>query len=88
MIHVKQYAKRELIVNSKREVMWKGQKYSSHNAEHNDLRPWEREAYRNGIRLVKYWKEQSEMFPASKSDAYVHELSKKQISDFNRNIDS
>jgi hypothetical protein len=82
MIHVKQYAKGELVVTNQREVMWKGQKYSSHNAEHNDPRPWEREAYRNDIRLVKYWKEQSEIFTASKTDAYVHELNQKQISDF------
>ncbi len=82
MIHVKQYAKGELVVTNQREVMWKGQKYSSHNAEHNDPRPWELEAYRNDIRLVKYWKEQSEIFTASKTDAYVHELNQKQISDF------
>ena len=82
MIHVKQYAKGELVVTNRREVMWKGQKYSSHNAEHNDPRPWEREAYRNDTRLVKYWKEQSEIFTASKTDAYVHKLNQKQISDF------
>jgi hypothetical protein len=84
MIHVKQYAKGELTVNSNREVMWKGQKYSSHNAEHGDPRPWEREAYRNDIRLVKYCKEQSKILhPVSKTDAYVdHELKQKQISDF------
>lgn len=83
MIHVKQYAKGELVVTNRREVMWKGQKYSSHNAEHNDPRPWEREAYRNDIRLVKYWKEQSEIFPTSKTDAFVdHELNQKRISDF------
>jgi len=84
MIHVKQYAKRELIVNSKREVMWKGQKYSSHNAEHGDPRPWELEAYRNDARLVKSFKDQTEiLLPVSKTDAYVdHELNQKQISDF------
>jgi hypothetical protein len=84
MIHVKQYAKAELIINSRRQVIWKGQKYSSHNAEHGDPRPWEREAYRNDIRLVKYWKEQSEIpLPISTTDAYVdHELKQKQISDF------
>jgi hypothetical protein len=86
MIHVKQYAKGELTVNSNREVIWKGQKYSSHNAEHGDPRPWEREAYRNDIRLVKYCKEQSKiLFPVSKTDAYVdQELKQKQISDFQR----
>ena len=84
MIHVKQYAKRELTVTSNREVIWKGQKYSSHNAEHGDPRPWEREAYRNDIRLVKYCKEQSKiLLPVSKTDVYVdHELKQKQISDF------
>ncbi len=84
MIHVKQYAKGELIVNSKREVMWKGQKYSYHHAEHGDPRPWEREAYRNDIRLVKYSTEQSEiLLPASKADTYVdYGLSQNQISDF------
>lgn len=84
MIHVKQYAKGELVVTNQREVMWKGQKYSSHNAEHGDPRPWEREAYRNDIRLVKYCKEQSKiLLPVSKTDAYVdHELKQKQISDF------
>lgn len=84
MIHVKQYAKGELIVNSKREVMWKGQKYSSHNAEHGDPRPWEREAYRNDVRLVKHCKERTEiLLPVSKTDAYVdHDPNQKQISDF------
>jgi hypothetical protein len=84
MIHVKQYAKRELIVNSKREVMWKGQKYSSHNAEHGDPRPWEVEAYRNDARLVKAFKDQTEiLLPVLKTDAYVdQELNEKQISDF------
>ncbi|HEX6227032.1 MAG TPA: hypothetical protein VFZ52_21585 [Chryseolinea sp.] len=84
MIHVKQYAKGELIVNSKREIIWKGQKYSSHNAEHGDPRPWEREAYRDDARLVKNCKEQAEtLLPVSKTDAYVdHKLNQKQISDF------
>jgi hypothetical protein len=86
MIHVKQYAKGELTVNNNREVMWKGQRYSSHNAEHGDPRPWEREAYQNDTRLVKYCKEQSKMLlPVSKTGAYVdHELKQKQISDFQR----
>jgi hypothetical protein len=84
MIHVKQYAKGELVVTNQREVMWKGQKYSSHNAEHGDPRPWEHEAYQNDTRLVKYCKEQSEIIlPTSKTGAYVdHEPSQKQISDF------
>ena len=86
MIHVKQYAKRELTVTSNREVIWKGQKYSSHNAEHNDPRPWEREAYKNDIRLVKFCKEQSKiLLPVSRTGAYVdRELKQKQISDFQR----
>ena len=84
MIHVKQYAKRELIVNSRQEVMWKGQKYFSHNADDGDPPPWEREAYRNDARLVKHCKEQTEiLLPVSKTDAYVdHDLNQKQISDF------
>jgi hypothetical protein len=84
MIHVKQFAKRELIVNSKQEVVWKGQKYFSHNAEHDDKRPWEREAYRNDARLAKHCKEQSEiLIPVSKIAAYVvHDLNQRQVSDF------
>lgn len=84
MIHVKQYAKGELIVNSKKEIMWKGQKYFSHDADDGDTHPWEREAHRNDARLVKHCKEQSEiLLPVSKTDAYVHhELNQKQISDF------
>jgi hypothetical protein len=45
MIHVKQYAKRELIVNGKREVQWKGQKYYFSSADDRNLAPWEHEAY-------------------------------------------
>jgi len=84
MIHVKQYAKRELIVNSKQEVMWKGKKYFFHNADDGDPPPWEHEAYRNDARLVKHCKEQPEiLLPVSKTDAYVdHDLNQKQISDF------
>jgi hypothetical protein len=84
MIHVKQYAKRELIINSKQEVTWKGQKYFYHDADDGDTLPWELEAYRNDGRLVKHCKEQSEiLLPVSKIDGYVdHELNRKQISDF------
>jgi hypothetical protein len=84
MIHVKQYAKRELVINSKHEVTWKGQKYFPHDADEGDTLPWELEAYRNDARLVKHCKEQSEiLLPVSKIDGYVdHELNQKQISDF------
>jgi hypothetical protein len=84
MIHDKQYAKRELIIKSKQEVMWKGQKYFSHDADAGATPPWEREAYRDDALLVKRCKEQTEMLlPVSKTDVYVdHELNQKQISDF------
>jgi hypothetical protein len=83
MIHVKQYAKGELIVNSRQDVMWKGKKYFSHKANDADTRPWELEAYRNDARLVEHCREQTEILPLSKTDAYVdHDLNQKQISDF------
>jgi hypothetical protein len=88
MIHVKQYAKRELIINSKQEVAWKGQKYFTHDVDDRETLPWEREAYRNDRRLVKHCKEQNEIqIPVSKTDAYVDlDLNQKLISDFQTEI--
>jgi hypothetical protein len=84
MIHVKQYVKGELSVNSRQEVMWKGQKYFWQGADDGDPPPWEHEAFRDDARLVKHCKEQNEiLLPVSKTDAYVdHDLNQKQISDF------
>jgi hypothetical protein len=84
MIHVKQYAKRELIIKSKQEAIWKGQKYFAHEADDSHTPPWEREAYRNDDRLVKHCKERTEMLlQVLKTDAYVdHDLNQKKISDF------
>jgi hypothetical protein len=87
MVHVKQYAKRELIVNGKREVKWKGQKYYFSSADERNIPPWEHEAYRIDGRLIKQCKEQSEiLLPISKTNAYVdHDLNEKQSLDFQRN---
>jgi hypothetical protein len=84
MIHVKQYAKGELSVNSRQEVIWKGQKHFWHGVDEGDPPPWEREAFRDDARLVKHCKKQNDiLLPVSKADAYVaHDPSQKQISDF------
>ncbi len=57
MIHVKQYAKQELQVNSKREVIWKGRKYDNRYTDSRRT-PWENEAYRTDNRLTMRYKEQ------------------------------
>ena len=51
MIHVKQYAKQELIILNDN-VIWKGQNYP-YAYEYNQRMPWEREAYRGDRTLAK-----------------------------------
>ena len=51
MIHVKQYAKQELIILNDN-VIWKGQNYL-YAYEYNQRMPWEREAYRGDRTLAK-----------------------------------
>lgn len=52
MIHVKQYLKRELIHSDDQRVIWKGKEYRlSH--EYNRFLPWEKEAYRADLNLVR-----------------------------------
>ncbi len=51
MIHVKQYAKQELIILNDN-VIWKGQNYP-YAYEYNRRMPWEREAYRGDRTLAK-----------------------------------
>ncbi|MDF9799970.1 hypothetical protein OKW21_005233 [Catalinimonas alkaloidigena] len=46
MIHVKQYAKNELITMHDKRVVWKGKKHYYSQAD-NLNKPWEKEAYRN-----------------------------------------
>ncbi|UGU16713.1 hypothetical protein LS482_02310 [Sinomicrobium kalidii] len=50
MIHVKQYAKKELIALNKRVLLWKGRKYETRI--YNKRTPWETEAY-NMERLLR-----------------------------------
>ena len=50
MIHVKQYAKQELIVLNDRSMIWKGREYQ-YAYEYNQRMPWEQEAYR-GDRIL------------------------------------
>ena len=52
MIHVKQYAKQELIVLNDKSVSWKGQEYQ-YAYEYNQRTPWEQEAYRGDRTLAK-----------------------------------
>ncbi len=59
MIHVKQYAKGELIVLSPQQVMWKGKKFRYKQAERL-YTPWESEAYRTDNLLARRYKEQLE----------------------------
>lgn len=57
MIHVKQYAKGELMVIKEQHVLWQGRKYHyQHNRRHRV--PWENEAYQNDHLLSKLSKEQ------------------------------
>lgn len=51
MIHVKQFAKGELIVVNNQRVMWKGKYY--HQRVYSRQRPWELEAYQTDHLLVK-----------------------------------
>ncbi len=51
MIHVRQYAKQELIILNDN-VIWKGQNYP-YAYEYNQRMPWEREAYRGDRTLAK-----------------------------------
>ena len=59
MVHVKQYAKGEIIVVSKEEVLWKGKKYRHQEIE-NRQKPWECEAHFYDNQLAKRCKEQLE----------------------------
>lgn len=52
MIHVKQFAKGELIVNSKHKVIWKGKTYWSVGGSRPST-PWEEEAYQKGKLLAR-----------------------------------
>ncbi len=60
MIHVKQYAKGELVVLSHQQVLWKGRNYSYQRDNHQHV-PWEREAYKNDNLLAKHFKLQTEI---------------------------
>ncbi len=65
MIHVKQYAKGELIIVDEQQMLWKGRKYY-YRLSHNQQAPWENEAYRTDNLLAKQWKEHPEIqFTAS-----------------------
>lgn len=56
MVHVKQYAKGELIVHIDQPVIWKGRKYGNRYSYY--LRtPWENEAYQQDNQLTIQWKE-------------------------------
>ncbi len=59
MVHVKQYAKGELQVNSKREVMWQGRKYGNQFTDFQRT-PWENEAYQQDNQLATLYKKQLE----------------------------
>ncbi len=59
MIHVKQYAKRELILLNKQQVIWKGRKHYYQQANLQKA-PWEREAYKNDNLLARRVKVQPE----------------------------
>lgn len=65
MIHVKQYAKGELIVLSEQQVLWKGRKYICQQSKRL-YTPWESEAYRTDNLLAKRYKEQPEIHLAAK----------------------
>ena len=56
MVHVKQYTKGELTVNSDQQVIWKGRKYFYQPAARQHL-PWENEAYQQDNQLTIQWKE-------------------------------
>lgn len=60
MIHVKQYAKGELIMTSNQQVMWKGRNYRYQWGAEPHRAPWESEAHRMDNRLAKLCKEQPE----------------------------
>lgn len=57
MIHVKQYAKGELIVLNKRQFIWKGKKYRTDI--YSKQTPWEREAYKMDRLLAKKFRRKS-----------------------------
>ncbi len=59
MIHVKQYAKGELLVLSHQQVMWKGQKFRYKQTQRL-YTPWESEAYRTDNLFARRYKEQLE----------------------------
>ena len=51
MIHVKQYATKELIVEDFTNILWQGEKYA-YSRDHNHQAPWEIEAYGYDKQLV------------------------------------
>jgi len=55
MIHVKQFAKQELVVLNEKQALWKGQKvyYTSDGIYDYQQTPWEAEAHRTDGLLVK-----------------------------------
>jgi hypothetical protein len=60
MIHVKQYAKGELIVNNNQQVLWKRQKFWYQEANEWQRALWELEAYKKDKWLTGQYKSQPE----------------------------
>ena len=71
MIHVKQFAKNELAIIDKKDVMWKGQRFTDIDPQ-NIWSPWEQEAHMTGNRLLKRLNKADKIFPDLLTDeSYV-----------------
>jgi hypothetical protein len=53
MIHVKQYARKELFQHYNGRTRWKSRWYSSYDSVSYDDQPWEKEAHRLDMKLAK-----------------------------------
>lgn len=71
MIHVKQFAKNELAIIDKKDVMWKGKRFTDIDPQ-NIWSPWEQEAHLTGNRLLKKVNKADKIFPDLPTDeSYV-----------------
>jgi hypothetical protein len=55
IVHVKQYAKKELIILNNKKVVWRGKKHH-YSGAYNRQMPWEIEAYKFDRKLVNLFK--------------------------------
>lgn len=61
MIHVKQYAKKELKVFYDKRVLWRGRIYHASSGSNRNM-PWEKEAYHDDFSLVELLKSSQDHF--------------------------